>query len=239
MIQKEVFCQQEKVKLALVGRGEYRLLEKYKKDFFISEKLYYERVDMRLKTLNSFNSFIPVVPPFKEQSAVHVSEQSNKNINLDPIPGIPESRRSEIENGATRLAAEEKIMKSNDEVYYVFNEHDLNNPYKVKFTEKDCKFSCETNIKCGRFKTFGICSHVVIVAVKLNILKSFITRLTSRRKKMKNPIITMCNAGKDQTAGQKPRGTKRKGNSNSKAPKILTHVEPKSLRTLLIILFHR
>ena len=174
MIQKEVFCQQENVKLALVGRGEYRLLEKYKKDFFLSEKLCYERVDMRLKTLNSFNSFIPVVPPFKDQSAVHVSEQSNKNINLDPITGILESIRSEIENGATRLAAEEIIMKYNDEVYYVFNEHDLNNshkvkfinnPHKVKFTEKDCKFSCKTNIKCGRFKTFGICSHVVIVAV--------------------------------------------------------------------------
>ena len=72
---------------------------------------------MRLKTLNSFNTFIPVVPLFKAQSAVHVSEQSNKNINLDPIPGIPESIRSEIEIGATRLATEEKVMKYNDEVY--------------------------------------------------------------------------------------------------------------------------
>ena len=44
---------------------------------------------------------------------------------------------------------------------------------------------------------------------------------------MKNPIITMCNAGKDQTAGQKPRGTKRKGNSN-----IQTHDEPKSVENI-------
>ena len=96
MIQKEGICQQEKVKLALVGRGVYRLVEKYKKDFFILEKLYYERVDMRLKTLNSFNSFIPVVLPFKDQSAVYVSERSNKN-----------------------------IMKYNDKVYDVFNKQSL------------------------------------------------------------------------------------------------------------------
>ena len=42
----------------------------------------------------------------------------------------------------------------------------------------------------------------------------------------------MGNAGEDQTAGQKPRGTTRKSNSNSKAPKILTHVEPKSVESI-------
>ena len=39
-------------------------------------------------------------------------------------------------------------------------------------------------------------------------------------------------AGKDQTADQKPHDTKREGNSNSKAPKIPIHVEPKSFENI-------
>ena len=95
----------------------------------------------------------------------------------------------------------------------------------MSFVEKDTKFTCDNRLRYQRFKTFSICPHTIVVAWKLKLLDNFEQKVVLLRKKAKTSIMSLCNFGKDKGAGQKPRGTKRKGHPNYKAQKVLRHVD--------------
>ena len=119
LFQKEILYQEEKVKLALVGRGEYHLMERY--IFLNSENDFYTRRDMRTKTLKAFNNF---VPSYDKQ----IVSNHNAKIYLSVlnIPTLPNSIADEILESAQFFIG--KVHKFNGDVFYVHNKDNENQP---------------------------------------------------------------------------------------------------------------
>lgn len=226
LFQKEVLNQElleeEKVKLALVGRGEYRLVDKYKKQFFINEQqFYYGRKDKRVKVWNAFCSFIPSV---EVTTFLPTVSKINEDIDLSSldITLLPKTIVKEIAEEAVKLKG--RVLKYDEEIYYVENEKNLNEPHKVRFKERSTKLSCDSKT-CKRFYVFNICAHVVATAHELKVLDQFIAKLNSS-KKIRKPF------SKEKTAGKKP--IKRKGPPNQVPIPVKKHVMPKEANSLSI-----
>ena len=139
---------------------------------------------------------------------------------------IPTSICDEIRSEATLLLCQKGAIvpgPAGSSIHQISNEQKPNDPFIVSADIAKKLVSCCH--RCIRFKSFGVCAHVVAVSFRLEILDAIVAKIN--RKSANDIVKNAVNVNKKKDAGQKLNQAtqKRKGPPNVKRAKIISLVD--------------
>ncbi|XP_065059812.1 uncharacterized protein LOC135687231 [Rhopilema esculentum] len=229
LIHKEVISQDERLKLAIISKGAWKIRSEFASKLQVEEVKFYQMNQAQRDCLTKrFNSFIP---PYKSteserQKDVSASAPCISLPNL-LLRGFPTSIQQEIQKEACKLLNESgRIIHGPAEsnLYMVTNKRQSSQPHLVTYDKSKNKAICQSKF-CFRGKGFGICGHAVAVAKKENFLAKFVQQFN--KNSPADSVSRLVDAGKEKRAGQKKTKAtqKRKGPANSTKEKVMKFIE--------------
>ena len=168
----------------------------------------------RITALKKFNTFVfPDVPPEPQKQCCKKRSSEEEPLSRILLTNMPTSIANEVVEEAKEIEKGNSIIKCFGGTYFVKNENELNNPFKVVVNFKRPDISCKSD-KCLRYTTFGICSHVLSVAARVNLVNEIVRNCN--KKKIK--VSQLADWDKEKDAGKKKVNAtqRRKGQANKK-----------------------
>ena len=204
-------------------------MDRLKNNFLISEKRFYSMsTSQRKNAIKKFNEYhlnLAENPPLKVQKGRQLQENYEDLAAID-IQNIPQSISKDICQESIDILSESSsnIIKGHGSSYFVVNKNSINQPFHVIVKGNGDNITCQSDL-CFRFKTFGICAHVLCVAKLENKVKSLLARCNKKKPK----ISQLSDRGKDKGAGQKKtKSTQRRKGVPNKPRVPLARIVPKA-----------
>ena len=217
----------DEAKLAMIGRGEYSVIEKYA-EYQVPEVRYYQMTKSQ-KEKNERRFFNAEVKSDDELQDKDTSSQTDvetclsvklENSGITSVPYL--TLKGIFLKAVTLKQTPEAIVKApipNSETYYVASCSNSKVPHMV-IVKSNGALECDNN--CMHFCTFKLCSHVLAVADKNGCLQSFLN--IYNKKKVSPNISALANANLPNNRGKKPTKATQKrkgGDPNKRRPEVL------------------
>ena len=166
--------------------GEWRVASDYKEMFVINDKHYYAMSKkQRMVHTEKFSSFVLPKDEHVVQQIIHTdTDTDTSQINIIEFKNVPLSITKEMCKEACEiLCKSERIIKGFASSFFVKNEKDPNHSFHVIVDPKKGDISCLSE-KCYRYKSFGVCSHVISVGATIDKLETLVDKINKKRVKI-------------------------------------------------------
>ena len=222
-IQHVVNRQFDEAKLAIIGRGEYTICDRYS-EYKLDEVRYYQMTKAQKEKLER-RFFTAEVKSDEDSRGCDSENFTSLSIKIEKsgINSVPFQILKQMYSKATTLkTSSEAIVKApipNSDIYYVSSTTNSQMPHMVNVKSTGA-VDCDKN--CMHFVTFKICSHVLAVADRNGVLQRFLNFYN--KKKISPNLSALANANLPDTRGKKPTKSTQKrkgGDPNRRRPEIL------------------
>ncbi|XP_052719325.1 uncharacterized protein LOC128191281 [Crassostrea angulata] len=237
-LEKIVKRQETEVKLALIGKGEYRLKDEYK-HLTLSEDLYWRKSVSQREAVFGKMLKEPLMSTMEEAMA-------GPNINsthLDILDSFPSTTSTDINSIPSEILqsifhdAKNISQTANGIVqmpgyddsssFFVINRVQKSDPFKVYRSKCASLFTCET--KCHRYNSYKLCEHTIATSIYCDIFSDYIQKYKAKFSKLKGNLTAISLTGMPRNRGQKQKGTSvRKGKNNKTCTEVIDYLNPEN-----------
>ncbi|CAG2249927.1 unnamed protein product [Mytilus edulis] len=230
--EKFIRRQETEIKMAIIGKGEYKLKEEYQ-ELFVDENSYWRKSESQREAV--YRKFQR--QPIKISGIEHdedltatssaiifpVSEEESQIVN------VPFRILSDICRCAKQLLSEDGNITllpgcKDGKLFMVANFISNNDPHILEYQAGPVTICCDK--KCSRYISFNLCQHTLALSQYLGIFNSY---LNSYRKKYKDKcdVTNLANANMATNRGKKASKAtqRRKGAANKTSIELQEYVE--------------
>ena len=214
-IRSEVKRQHDEQFLAVLGIGQYRLVEAF--SFLqVQENNFYRMNDSQKRATKREFFSVSVSEPQrredqtpKEELSVSSSKSGIISIPFPVLDAMFKKAAAYVQEGTMTWKVPNDEHNSYISTFLVHSKSS-SNPHKVILTKKTNRVQCDK--ACINWSTYSLCSHCLTVAEISGVLKPFIQWFKNRKKSAN--LTALVNVNMPKNAGEKKGSKKRKGKAN-------------------------
>ncbi|XP_062573500.1 uncharacterized protein LOC134235383 [Saccostrea cucullata] len=236
-LEKIVKRQETEVKLALIGKGEYRLKTEYQ-HLEVTEDIYWRksvtqreavfekmlREPLKSKGDETVVENRPVDDAAQSLFTSYPSAESTDITNI-PFPIL----ESIFQDSKIIFQSSNGIVQmpgcDDKSAFFVLNKNQTSDPFKVHRSKCTTLFTCE--MKCHRYNCYKLCEHTTATAFYCNLLTDYIQQYKKKHNSERN-LTAISLTGMPRNRGKKPKGTSiRKGRNNKTFTEVMDYAVSK------------
>ena len=230
-IRSEVKRQHDEQFLAVLGIGQYRLVDAFS-FLHMTENNFYRMNDSQKRAKKKEFFTVCVSEPqrredqvLKEELSVSSSKSGIINIPFPVLDAMFKKAATYVQEGTMTWKVPNEENNSHISTFLVHSKSS-SNPHKVILTKKTNRVQCDK--ACINWFTYNLCSHCLTVAEISGILKPFIQWFKNRKRSAN--LTALVNVNMPKNSGEKTGSKKRKGKAN-KTPSTGKNVVAQRLPT--------